>query len=312
MHVTNRQLQVFTAAAEALSFARVAERMHLTPSAVSFQIRQIEYQVGYPLFERIGRKVALTEAGRSLLNGARPVLQALRDLDVAMLALQGAETGRVTLGLVSTAKYIVPHMIAQFRTVCPGIHVQLREGNRSRIAGLLQDGGIDMAVMGQYPDPALVRAERFATHPTVVIAAPAHPLHGPVAPKALWNEWFIVREPGSGTRALTDDYFRAQGFTPPVALESSSNEMIKQAVMAGMGLAVMSRHTINLELSLGLLRVLDVPGFPIMRSWFVTRRRTAPALPAQTRLQRFLVEHGPSIIAKLAQMGPVSEDATAI
>ena len=305
MHVTNRQLQVFTAAAEALSFARVAERLNLTPSAVSFQIRQIEAQVGFPLFERIGRKVTLTEAGRSLLNGARPVLQALRDLDVAMLALKGAESGRVTLGLVSTAKYIVPHMIAQFRTVCPGIHVQLREGNRTTIAGLLQAGGIDMAVMGQSPDPALVRSERFATHPTVVIAAPSHPLcAGPVPPKALWNEWFVVREAGSGTRALADAYFRAQGFTPPVALESSSNEMIKQAVMAGMGLAVMSRHTINLELTLGLLRILDVPGFPIMRSWYVTRRRTAPALPAQTRLHKFLVEEGQAIIERLGQTLP--------
>lgn len=302
MNVTARQLQVFTAAAEALSFARVAERLNLSPSAVSFQIRQIEDQVGFPLFERIGRKVALTEAGRSMLNGARPVLQALRDLDVAMLALKGAETGRVTLGLVSTAKYIVPHMIAQFRTVCPGIHVQLREGNRRFIATLLQDGGIDMAVMGQSHDPALVRAERFASHPTVVIAGPNHPLcKGPVPPKALWSEWFILREPGSGTRALADEYFEAQGFKPPVALESSSNEMIKQAVMAGMGLAVMSRHTVNLELSLGLIRVLDVPGFPILRNWFVTRRRSAPALPAQARLQRFLVEEGQAIIERLGQ-----------
>ncbi|MBV9656124.1 MAG: LysR family transcriptional regulator [Acetobacteraceae bacterium] len=303
-HVTLRQLQVFEQVAEALSFARVAERLHLTPSAVSFQIRQIEEQTGLALFERIGRKVALTEAGTVLLQYARPALQSTRDLDDAMQALKGGEVGRVRLGLVSTAKYIVPHMIARFRREKPGVTVFLREGNRSFMKALLAAGDVDLAVTGQPAEDADVNAERFAPHPSVIIARPGHPLSGGpvIAPERIVEEWFILREQGSGTRGLSDRFFADCGAKPRVAMETSSNEMIKQAVMAGMGLALLSQHTIRLERSLGLLDVLPVAGFPVMRSWFVVKRRTSPLLPGQASLRKFLVEHGQSIITELEEM----------
>jgi len=299
--VTIRQLEVFTAAAETLSFARVAERMLLTPSAVSFQIRQVELQTGLALFERIGRRVALTEAGQVLLRYAHPVLQAMRDAEQAMLALKGTGNGRVTLGLVSTAKYIVPHMIARFRTEQPGVTVSLREGNRAQIRALLAAGEVDLAIMGRPPEDIDAKADRFAAHPSVIIAPPGHALvdREGVAPESLASEWFIVREPGSGTRSLADQFFASAGFTPQIAMESSSNEMIKQAVMAGMGLALLSLHTIGLEMRLGLLRAVAVTGFPVMRSWFVVQRRTAPLLPDQAGLRRFLVDEGGSIIDQL-------------
>lgn len=314
-HVTIRQLQVFVDAAEALSFARVAERLRLTPSAVSFQIRQVELQTGSVLFERIGRKVALTEAGMVLLEYARPVLQSMRDVDQAMLALKGAGGGRVRLGLVSTAKYIVPHMIARFRILYPGVTVLLREGNRSTILSLLVSSEIDLAIMGQPPHTADVTAERIARHPSVIIVSPGHALYGsksgvsPLAAAALASEWFVVREEGSGTRSLSDQFFRTAGFAPRVAMETSSNEMIKQAVMAGMGLALVSQHTINLEQSLGLVAVLDVEGFPVMRSWFVVHRRLAPLLPVQAGLRGYLVEHGQRIIDELGQGATASGQA---
>jgi DNA-binding transcriptional LysR family regulator len=300
-HVTIRQLEVFVDAAETLSFVRVAERLRLTPSAVSFQIRQIELQTGFALFERIGRKVALTDAGRVLLDYARPVLRAMRDIDRAMLALQGSDGGRVRLGLVSTAKYIVPHMIARFREKHDGVAVQLREGNRSEALAALLSGETDLAVMGQPPDGAAIAAERFAAHPTVMVAAPAHALcrsHS-VPAAALAQEWFIIREEGSGTRLLSDRFFQDSGFAPRIAMESSSNEMIKQAVMAGMGLALLSQHTINLEASLGLVRPIAVEGLPLMRSWFVAQRLTLPLLPAQILLRDFLLEHGQAITDEL-------------
>lgn len=312
-NVTARQLEVFALAAETLSFVRVAERLRLTPSAVSFQIRQIEQQTGFSLFERIGRKVALTEAGMVLLNYARPVLQSLRDLEQAMLALKGEGQGRVRLGLVSTAKYIVPHMIARFRAQVPGVMVQLQEGNRSQVLALLTAGGIDLAVMGQPPDDAFVLAKRFAAHPSVMIAAPAHPLCGQtgIAATSLAGEWFMAREEGSGTRSLSDRFFRSAGFVPRVVMQSTSNEMIKQAVMAGMGLALVSQHTIGLEHRLGLLRVLDVEGFPVMRSWFVVQRRTSPLLPAQAGLRDYLVAHGQSIIHDLVSGPPADHHVEA-
>lgn len=299
--LTIRQLQVFVDAAETLSFARVAERLRLTPSAVSFQIRQVELQTGFALFERIGRRVALTQAGRQLLEYARPVLQSMRDLDQAMMSLRGVGGGRVRLGLVSTAKYIVPHMIARFRTGHPGATVQLREGNRSLILSLLLQGGVDLAIMGQPPDGADVTATRFAAHPSVIIAAPNHRLCGAdcVPAAALTAEWFVVREEGSGTRSLSDRFFRKAGFVPNVAMETSSNEMIKQAVIAGMGLALVSQHTINLERSLGLLSVLAVEGFPVMRSWFVVQRRSSPLLPVQSGLRDYLITEGQAIVDAL-------------
>ena len=301
-NVTARQLQVFVEAAETLSFVRVSERLGLTPSAISFQIKQIELQTGAALFERIGRRVALTGAGRVLLAHAHIVLQSLRDLDDAMLGLQANGGGRVRLGLVSTAKYIVPHLIARFRVQAPGVTVLLREGNRTDTLALLLAGEVDLAIMGQPPDAAGVLATRFADHPSVIISGAAHALCDAkaVGVAALATEWFIVRENGSGTRSLSDNFFESAGFVPRIAMETSSNEMIKQAVMAGMGLALVSQHTISLERSLGLLRVIPVDGFPVMRSWFVAQRRTSPFLPAQSGLRHYLIEQGQNIIEDIS------------
>ena len=302
-NVTIRQLQVFAEAAERLSLARTAERLNLTPSAVSFQIKQIELQTGFALFERLGRGIALTDAGALLLEYARVVLRSLQEADQAMLGLKGAGTGRVRLGLASTSKYVVPHMIARFRAAYPGVTVHLQEGNRARVLHLLTRGAVDLAVMGQPPADADVAAERFAAHPSIIIAAAGHRLAGgPPRPlDALAGEAFVMREDGSGTKAMTEAYFRAAGFQPRTAMVSSSNEMIKQAVMAGMGLALLSQHTCSLELALGLLVALPVEGFPLMRSWYVVQRRTLPLLPVQARLRGFLLEEGEGVIQDTMQ-----------
>jgi len=302
-NVTVRQLQVFVEAADLLSLARVAERLHLTPSAVSFQIKQIELQTGFALFERVGRKVALTDAGVLLLGYARHVLRSLHDADQAMTGLRGMAGGRVRLGLVSTSKYIVPHIIARFRAAFPGVTVQLTEGNRSRVLGMLTGGTIDLAVMGQPPEDADVIADRFAAHPSVIIAAAGHRFGGAcgLAPGALMDEPFVVREDGSGTKAMADKFFGALGLLPRVTMVSSSNEMIKQAVIAGMGLALISQHTVSLELALGLLITLPVEGFPLMRSWYIVQRRTLPLLPVQARLRSFLIEVGQHVIEDITR-----------
>ena len=302
-NVTVRQLQVFVEAAERLSLARAAERLGLTPSAVSFQVKQVELQTGFALFERVGRRVALTDAGALLLQYARVVLRSLREADAAMTALGGTGGGRVRLGLVSTSKYIVPHMIARFQASTPGVTVHLQEGNRSRVLQLLTEGGVDLAVMGQPPADAGVLAERFAPHPSIIIVPAGHPLAtAPSLPlDALAGEPFVMREDGSGTKAMTEAHFRAAGFRPRTAMVSSSNETIKQAVMAGMGVALLSQHTCGLELALGLLAAPPVQGFPLMRSWFIVRRRTLPLLPVQARLRSFLVEQGEAVIRDTIQ-----------
>jgi len=178
------------------------------------------------------------------------------------------------------------------------VTVDLTEGNRARVLVLLTSGVIDLAVMGQPPDDADVVAERFAPHPSIIVAGRDHPLAKAtsLALNSLAGEPFMMREDGSGTKAMTDTVFRNAGFKPRLAMVSSSNETIKQAVIAGMGLALISEHTVSLELALGLVVALPVDGFPLMRSWFIVQRRTLPLLPVQARLRLFLIEEGHAVI----------------
>jgi DNA-binding transcriptional LysR family regulator len=302
-NVTIRQLQMFVGAADASSFARAAESLHVSPAAVSFQIKQIEDMTGFSVFERIGKKVALTDAGKILLIYARIILQGVQDADQGLMALRGFIGGRVTLGAVSTAKYIVPHVLARFQTLYPGVTINLRFGNRQQITEALQHGEIELAVMGQPEDTADVLATPFAAHPSVIIAWPNHRLaQAPsLAINDLAAERLIMREDGSGTRLLMEQACLAAGFSPRIGMTTDSNETIKQAVMAGMGIAVISRHTIGLELALGLVCTLPVQGFPVLRSWFVVRRRSMPMMPGHSRLHAFLLENGQSVIDDLEE-----------
>ena len=292
---------MFVTAAEAGSFARAAETLHVSPAAVSFQIRQVEEMSGFALFERIGRHVTLTDAGNALLGYARQVLQSLQDADQALMALRGVVGGRVTLGSVSTAKYIVPHVLARFQGDYPGVTINLRFGNRQQITDALERGEIDLAVMGQPAETADVMATPFASHPSVIIAAPDHRLSA--APALciadIAGERLITREDGSGTRKLMEQACLEAGISPRIGMTTDSNETIKQAVMAGMGIAVISRHTIGLELALRLMVTLPVDGFPVLRSWFVVRRRSMPMMPAHACLQEYLQHNGQTVIDAL-------------
>jgi len=300
-NVTVRQLQMFVEASETGSFTKAADKLRVSPAAVSFQIKQIEDLSGFALFERIGKKVAPTDAGRTLLGYARTVLQALNDADQALTAMRGVVSGRARLGAVSTAKYIVPHMLARFQKECPGVQIDLRFGNRRQIATALDKGEIDIAIMGRPIEDADVTAEPFAVHPSVLVAAPSHPLAGArsLVPYDLAGVGLIAREEGSGTRLLMEHICATAGFPARIAMTTDSNETIKQAVMAGMGVAVLSRHTVGLELRLNLLKTLPMEGFPLMRSWFVAHRRAMPLMPAHIRLREFLLQHGQDVIDTL-------------
>ncbi len=300
---TIRQLQIFAEAARSGAFARVAERLHLTPAAVSAQIRQLESVSGFALFERAGRRIGLTEPGRALLGYAETILQALQDADRALQAHKGLTGGRVSVGLVSTAKYIVPHMLARFQAAYPAVTLNLRDGNRREIFQALIEGTVDLVIAGRPPADLPVSGEAFADHPSVIIAAPSHPFvgHGPLPATMLSGEAFIAREEGSGTRELAERFFQVAGAKPRTVLTSNSNEMLKQAVTAGMGLALISRHTIGLELCLGSLVELPIEGTPLMRAWLISRRLGMPLLPLHARLQSFLIEKGRAIIVEREQ-----------
>jgi LysR family transcriptional regulator, low CO2-responsive transcriptional regulator len=295
VNVTFRQLQVFAEVARLGSMSRAAESLHLTPPAVSMQIKEVESQVGLPLFDRQGRQLSLSTAGEYFLVHARRLLANLKEADDAMARFKRLEHGLLTIGIVSTAKYFVPHLLARFHEEHAGVEVRLRVvGNREQLVALMQSAEVDLAVMGRPPKDIATRAEAFAAHPMVFVGPPRHPLaalgHAPAS--VLQDQPLIVREHGSGTRATMESFLAEHRVQPRITMEMSSNETIKQAVMAGMGLSFLSLHTMGLEVRSGLLHVLDIEGTPLMRMWNIVHLRSRLLSPAAEAFRYFVIEHG--------------------
>jgi DNA-binding transcriptional LysR family regulator len=295
MNLSFRQLRVFLEVAGQGSVTRAAETLHLTPPAVSMQIKEIESQVGLQLFDRSGRRLSLSTAGEYFSVHAKRMLAALRDAENAMGRFKRLEHGLLTVGMVSTAKYFVPRLLALFRGDHPGIDVRLVVSvNREALLPLLESGDCDLAVMGRPPRELAARAEAFAAHPLVFVCPPGHELLGmgrlQVASMAAFP--FIVRERGSGTRQAMEKFLADHRFEPRITMEMGSNETIKQAVMAGMGVSMLSLHTIGLELRSGLLRLLDVEGTPLIRGWHLVHLQSKVLSPAAEAFRYFVLERG--------------------
>lgn len=293
MNLTFRQIRVFLEVARQGSVTRAAEALHLTPPAVSMQIKEIESQVGLQLFDRSGRSLSLSTAGEYFAVHAKRMVGALRDAENAMARFKRLEHGLLTVGMVSTAKYFVPRLLALFRADHPGIDVRLVvTANREALLTLLEAGDCDLAVMGRPPRELAARSEAFAAHPLVFVCPPGHELlsvgHAPVSALAPYP--FIVREQGSGTRQAMEKFFADHRFEPRITMEMGSNETIKQAVMAGMGVSFLSLHTIGLELRNGLLSLLDVAGTPLIRSWNLVHLQSKVLSPAAESFRYFVLE----------------------
>jgi DNA-binding transcriptional LysR family regulator len=298
-HVTLRQLKVFESVARHLSFSRAAEELHLTQPAVSMQVKQLEEQAGLPLTEMVGKKVFLTAAGDEVARHARRIAQQLREAEESLDAIKGVRGGRLSIGVISTAKYFAPRLLAEFRRDKPGIELNLRVNNRETVVRQLADNEIDLAIMGAPPQEFATIAEPFADHPLVIVAPPDHPLAGQkqIAPGLLNDETFLIREPGSGTRATMERYFADAGIAPYHVMEMVGNETIKQAVMAGLGLAFISAHTVSLECEVGRLVKLPVVGTPVIRRWFVVHRAEKALLPVAETFRAFLLTEAPALLA---------------
>ncbi len=299
-NVTLRQLRVFASVARHLSFARAAAELNLTPPAVSMQIKELEAEVGLPVFDRSSRKVSLTMVGEYLLAHTRRVLSSMRDAEDLVARFRGLRTGPLDVGMVSTAKYFLPRLLAQFRTEHPGIEIRLQVcENREQIVSLMQQGEVELAVMGRPPKGWPTRAEPYALHPHVLVTAVDHPFTRmeEVPARLLSDEGFIVREPGSGTRAALDEFLHAHHLTARVAMQMSSNEAIKQAVMCGMGVALLSLHTVGLELEHELIATPNVEGLPVMRRWHVVNNLAKTLSPAAEAFRCFVLERGEAFLA---------------
>jgi DNA-binding transcriptional LysR family regulator len=294
-HATLHQLRIFLAVARNGSFARAAEALHLSPPTLSLQVKQLADTVGQPLFEQLGKKIYLTAAGRTLADACTDIEQRLDQLSDDLAALQGVEKGSLKLAILTTVKYTVPKLLGGFCAAHPGIEVAMVVGNRENLLQRLAQNQDDLCIMGQPPEQMDVVSEAFGQNPLVLVAPPQHPLVGEVAiaPTRLASEPFILREPGSGTRLTAERFFAAHGVALKNRLEVGSNEAIKQTVAGGLGLAVLSAHTVGPELALGELAKLDVQGFPLVRHWHVVYPRGKRLSAAALAFKDWLFAHRP-------------------
>jgi LysR family transcriptional regulator, low CO2-responsive transcriptional regulator len=297
---TLKQLRIFESAARHLHFGRAAAELHLTQPAVSIQLKQLESEVGLPLFEQIGRRMHLTHLGAELLGHARAVLMRLQEADEALAGMKGAGGGVLHIASTTTAEYFTPWLLAEFGRGRAGLKVRLIVNNRDAIIRELAENTVDLAVMGRAPPGLDAVAVPFARHPFAIIASPEHPLarRRRLPLRQLVRETFLIRERGSGTRDAMARAFAAQHFHPASMIEIGPNEAIKQAVMAGMGVGFVSLHTVGLELATARLTVLAVSGTPVMRDWYVLHRARKRLSPAAEAFKAYLIADGAGVIER--------------
>lgn len=266
---TLHQLKIFEVVARNLSFTRAAEELHLTQPTISIQVKQLTEIVGLPLLEQVGKRIFLTEVGRELLKVCHDLFESLARFEMTVSDMQGVKTGKLRLGVITTAKYFVPRLLGAFCERYPGIEVAIKVSNRERLLQRLVNNEDDLYIFGQPPEHADVWSQPFLENPLIVIAPSNHPLaqQHAIPLERLAQEAFLMREQGSGTRLAAEAFFHQHGLHMKMRMELGSNEAIKQAVVGGLGLAVLSAHTLALERNNSELVVLDVEGFPIMRHW---------------------------------------------
>jgi len=271
MRLSLRQLHIFEAVARHLSYTRAAEELFLTQPAVFTQVKQLEDSIGQPLLERIGKQLHLTAAGNEVLAAGRETRETLERLEMRLADMQGLKKGKLRVAIVTTAKYLIPRLLGEFCARYPGIEAALTVTNREKLLVRLAANEDDLVVLGTPPDNIDVVALPIADNPLAVIARNDHPLikAKSVTLKRLAEEPFILREPGSGTRLAVEKHFADHGLKVRVRMELGSNEAIKQAIAGGLGISILSSHTLALEGESGLLQPLNVKGFPLLRQWYV-------------------------------------------
>ena len=306
-HASLRQLQVFEAIVRLGSFTRAADELFVTQSTVSMQTKKLADALGVPLFENTGRQVRPTEAGAALYQSCRAIFEILANVEMTVADLKGIKRGRLRLGVITTAKYFAPEVLGEFCKLYPGIEVALKVSNRDRIIERINANEDDLYIMGQAPsDQFNVEARAFAPNPLVMLAPRDHPLVGkqniPLARIA--EEPIILREPGSGTRDMTLTVFEHAGLRPKVRMELGSNEAIKHAVVGGLGLSVLSLHTLTLEGTEGPLAILDVQGFPIMRDWYLVYPKGKELSRVAQAFLDFALTLAPSMRERMSRLWP--------
>lgn len=293
IHATLHQLKVFEATARHGSFTRAAEELYLTQPTVSIQVKQLTKAVGLPLFEQIGKRLYLTQAGQRLLDTCQEIFEGLDQFEMAVADLKGMKQGQLKLAVITTAKYFVPRLLGPFCQRYPGIDISLKVTNHQHIQERMANNEDDLYIISSPPEQPDLKIHPFLENPLVVIGPKNHPLAGKsnISIQALNGEPFIMREPGSGTRHVVQERFAENKVDVKVRLELGSNEAIKQAIAGGLGISVLSLHTIISEGTSGEFAILDIEGFPIPRHWYVANLAGKQlSVVAETFLQYLLEE----------------------
>jgi DNA-binding transcriptional LysR family regulator len=302
MHnLTFRQLETIREVARCGTMVKAAQTLCVTPAALTSRVKLLEEDLGLELFERVEGRLRLTEAGKEVVTAATRIDNVMADLLGTLHGRNGLLGGRVRISFVATAKYFAPRLIAAFIKQHAQIDLRISIGNRSDVIASLRDFEADIALMGRPPEDFGVTSEPIGPHPHVIIAAPDHPLarKARVSKAELAKENFILREEGSGTRIMVEYFFSGIAIrADKVRIEIASNETVKQAVMAGLGLALLSAHTIEAEVRSGRLAVLKVDGLPIVREWFAMHRSDRVLTPAGRAMWNFIIAKGPDFLPK--------------
>ncbi len=291
--ITLRQLKIFEALIETKGYTRAASSLHMTQPAVSMQIKQMQEHVGKPLFERQGKKVELTEAGKSLQEYSSRILHELQDMEARVDEIRSGVLN-IKISAATTANHLVSHMLATFSAKNSNINFSLDITNRADLVQQLHNYEPDLVIMGE-PPPLLKNELHFQpimVNPLVMIAAPDHKFSSRdhVSMEELSHSKFIVREKGSGTKAAIDRVLAKHGCAFTNTTEMSSNEAIKYSVMAGLGLGIASLHTIKMELESGHLVMIKAENFPIIRHWHIIKRKGKSLSPAAQAFQKFVMQ----------------------
>jgi len=303
LSLTFKQLEAVREVDRRGTVVKAADALHVTPAALTSRIKLLEEDLGLPLFDRTGNRLRATDAGREVVAAAARIDRGISDLADTLEAMKGLHGGRVRFGATSTAKYFAAELIAAFLRQHAGIDLNLVVGNRAETVESLRNYDVDVALMGRAPSDFGAESEPFGPHPYVIIASADHPLRWRrrISKAELADQKFLVREEGSGTRGIFEYlYNEARARFPKDIVEMGSNETIKQAVMAGLGLSLISAHTIESEVAAGRLAVLKVEGLPIVRQWFVVRRSDRELPPAGSALWTFIKKKGSAFLPHLS------------
>ncbi len=307
-HVSLRQMQIFEAVVRLGSYTRAAEELHLSQPTVSMQVKKLCETIGYPLIEKLGNQLHTTDIGKEVYASTKDVLRSMAALGESTAALGGVVKGPLRMAVITSAKYFMPHLLGAFINQYPDVQPILKVTNRSRVLERLHSNEDDLLIMGQVPEGLAVEAHPFIDNELVVVASPNHPLtqSKSITLEQLSKERFLVRESGSGTRLAIDRLFAEQGLNVQTYMDLGSSEAIKQAVMAGLGISVLSKHNLRLELAGHHIAILDVEGFPLFYRWYAVHLKGKKlSLASQTFLE-FLLEQGKEMLQQLPQGQPPS------